>query len=233
MGSIGVSCNGCGHRHICPIDELIQQYEPQTIFGSAAGAPDAAHETWFRLRSSDDPRHDRSMCGRYTHLLTWRQIVRLYLLPDSPPPNNFKPRYNIAPTERAPVVRERKVQRELVMLRWGLIPFWAGDAKIAYRTINTRAERVATAPALGKARRCLIPTSGFYEWLKTPNRFKKAPVASDSTVGPAATGTTGWIRWRRRCRAGVTSTAAGCRPGSGTGMATASGASWGRSERSR
>ena len=57
----------------------------------------------------------------------------------------------MAPTQRAPVVRERKSQRELVMLRWGLIPFWAADAKIAYMTINARAQRVATAPALRKA----------------------------------------------------------------------------------
>src|SRR5215469_11778807 len=112
------------------------------------------------------------MCGRYTHLLTWAQAVALYrLTADLTPPNEFGLRYNIAPTHRAPVVRERQSQRELVMLRWGLLPFWAADAKIAYMTINARAERVATAPALRKAwkaRRCLIPTIGFYEWLKTP-----------------------------------------------------------------
>jgi putative SOS response-associated peptidase YedK len=111
------------------------------------------------------------MCGRYSHLLTWRQIVELYRLLGEPvAPNNFEPRYNIAPTQKAPVVRERGGKRECVMLRWGLIPFWAKDAKIAYKTINARAETVATAPsfrAAFKARRCLIPTSGFYEWQKT------------------------------------------------------------------
>jgi len=116
------------------------------------------------------------MCGRYTHLLTWRQIVELYGLLDpagEPPvaPNDFVPRYNIAPTQKAPVVREPDGKRECVMLRWGLIPFWAKDVKIAYKTINARAETVATAPsyrAAFKARRCLVPTSGFYEWQKTP-----------------------------------------------------------------
>ena len=94
--------------------------------------------------------------------------------PDGEPPvapNDFVPRYNIAPTQKAPVVRERDGKRECVMLRWGLIPFWAKDAKIAYKTINARAETVATAPsyrAAFKARRCLVPTSGFYEWQKTP-----------------------------------------------------------------
>jgi putative SOS response-associated peptidase YedK len=109
------------------------------------------------------------MCGRYTHLLTWRQIVRLYGLTESPPPNDFGPRYNIAPTERAPVVRERDGNREATMLRWGLIPLWAKDKSIGYKTINARAETVATAPAFREAftaRRCLVPASGFYEWLK-------------------------------------------------------------------
>jgi putative SOS response-associated peptidase YedK len=60
---------------------------------------------------------------------------------------DFAPRYNIAPMQEAPVVRERNGQRELAMLKWGLIPFRAKDAKIAYRTINACAETVATAPA--------------------------------------------------------------------------------------
>jgi hypothetical protein len=59
--------------------------------------------------------------------------------------NWWRPRYNVAPTQLAPVVRIRDGQRELVELRWGLIPFWAKDRKIAYKTINARAETVATA----------------------------------------------------------------------------------------
>jgi putative SOS response-associated peptidase YedK len=57
--------------------------------------------------------------------------------------------------------------RELAMLRWGLVPFWAKDLKIGYRTINARAETVASKPAFRAAfrqRRCLIPADGFYEW---------------------------------------------------------------------
>jgi putative SOS response-associated peptidase YedK len=68
-------------------------------------------------------------------------------------------------------VRERDGKRELAMLRWGLIPHWAKDAKIAYKTINARTETVDIAPSFReayRARRCLIPTSGFYEWMKTP-----------------------------------------------------------------
>jgi putative SOS response-associated peptidase YedK len=112
------------------------------------------------------------MCGRYTHRYTWSQIVELYRLTEpAVAPNDFAPRYNIAPTQKAPIVRERAGKRELAMLRWGLIPFWAKDAKIAYKTINARAETVATAPSFReafRARRCLVPSSGFYEWMKTP-----------------------------------------------------------------
>ncbi len=112
------------------------------------------------------------VCGRYTHRHTWPEIVALYRLTQpAVAPNDFGPRYNIAPTQVAPVVRECDGRRECAMLRWGLIPFWAKDAKIAYKTINARAETVATAPsyrAAFRVRRCLIPTSGFYEWQKTP-----------------------------------------------------------------
>jgi putative SOS response-associated peptidase YedK len=112
------------------------------------------------------------MCGRYTYRHSWADIVRLYRLSEmAVPPNDLIDRYNLAPTQKGPVVRERDGRRELVMLKWGLIPYWSKDAKIAYKTINARAERVATAPAFRdawKRRRCLIPTGGFYEWVKTP-----------------------------------------------------------------
>jgi putative SOS response-associated peptidase YedK len=111
------------------------------------------------------------MCGRYTHRHTWAEIVALYrLTAPAVAPNEFIPRYNLAPTQSGPVMRERDGRRELAMLRWGLIPWWAKDAKIAYKTINARAETVSTAPAYRDAwaaRRCLIPSSGFYEWMKT------------------------------------------------------------------
>jgi putative SOS response-associated peptidase YedK len=112
------------------------------------------------------------MCGRYTHRYTWSQIVDLYRLTEpAVAPNDFVPRYNIAPTQKAPIVRERDGKRELAMVRWGLIPYSAQDAKIGIRTINARVETVATAPSFReafKARRCLVPTSGFYEWMNTP-----------------------------------------------------------------
>lgn len=81
--------------------------------------------------------------------------------------SGFAPRYNIAPSQEVAAVRMGAQGRELVMLRWGLVPFWARDAGSGYRMINARAETVASKPAYRAAfrqRRCLIPASGFYEW---------------------------------------------------------------------
>jgi len=80
--------------------------------------------------------------------------------------------YNIAPSQKVLTIRfnpETQV-RSLDALQWGLIPYWAKDPKIAYRTINARAETVDKAPSFRRAfakRRCLIPADGFYEWRKT------------------------------------------------------------------
>ena len=91
------------------------------------------------------------------------------------------PRYNIAPSQDVPVVRLDPDQaRELVLMRWGLVPSWAEDPKSGYRTINARAETVDRSPAFRAAfrkRRCLVPATGYFEWLtaadggKQPYRF--------------------------------------------------------------
>ncbi len=106
------------------------------------------------------------MCGRYTLQATPEEIAAQFAVEEPP---LFKPRYNIAPSQNVAVVRLKPdtSQRELVRLRWGLIPSWAKDPKIAYSTINAKAETVATKPAFRSAfrkRRCLIPASGFFEW---------------------------------------------------------------------
>ena len=76
-------------------------------------------------------------------------------------------RYNIAPTDEAIVVVERDDRRALKGYRWGLIPHWAPDARIASRTFNARAESIASMPAFRESfrrRRCLVPVDAFYEW---------------------------------------------------------------------
>ena len=88
---------------------------------------------------------------------------------------NVPPRYNIAPTQDAPVVRQTKDadEREMDMLRWGLVPSWSQGPDSGYSMINARAETVATKPAFRSAfrfRRCLVPADGFYEWRKVAGR---------------------------------------------------------------
>ena len=110
------------------------------------------------------------MCGRYTQLLTWAELRRLMTL-TSTPLEELPVRYNVAPTQEAPVVRAIEGGgREGVLMRWGLVPSWAADTKIASKLINARSETAATKPsfrAAMKKRRCLVPASGFFEWDKS------------------------------------------------------------------
>lgn len=111
------------------------------------------------------------MCGRYVLSSTGERIAEHFGLAQATP---VAPRYNIAPTQQAPVVRvARSGERELVVLRWGLVPFWAKDLAVGQRQINARAESLATRPAYREAfrrRRCLVPATGFYEWKPGPRR---------------------------------------------------------------
>jgi putative SOS response-associated peptidase YedK len=82
-------------------------------------------------------------------------------------PDTYQHRFNLAPQQRALIVRERASEREAVMAKWGLLPHWAKDSKIAYKLINARAETLTEKPAyrsLLSRHRCLIPADGFYEW---------------------------------------------------------------------
>jgi SOS response associated peptidase (SRAP) len=95
------------------------------------------------------------MCGRYKLELPFREIVRLYNLTQANASrfDNMPARYNIAPTQDVAVVRLNREtkERELVMLRWGLIPYWAKDVKIAFSTINAKCESIADKPAFKEA----------------------------------------------------------------------------------
>ena len=110
------------------------------------------------------------MCGRYSLTTPAEAMRRLFGFAGPLP--NLPARYNIAPTQHVPIVRlDREAMRELKSVRWGLIPFWAKDAAIGNRLINARAEGLAEKPsfrAAFRARRCLVPADGFYEWQATP-----------------------------------------------------------------
>jgi len=107
------------------------------------------------------------MCGRFAFYSPTEATAALFGVSKVP---EVKPRYNIAPTQSIAAVRVgADDSRELALLRWGLIPFWAKDPSIGNRMINARAETVAEKPSFRAAyrkRRCLVLADGFYEWRK-------------------------------------------------------------------
>ncbi len=120
------------------------------------------------------------MCGRYgrradkQRIAEWMQIHNTDVFDDS----YLAPSYNVAPQSFQPVVRLNRDtgDRELAIMRWGFVPFWSNDTKIAYSTINARAESIATSPTFREAmkrRRCLVPADWFYEWQKIDAKNKQ------------------------------------------------------------
>ncbi|WP_447971616.1 SOS response-associated peptidase [Nitrospira sp. M1] len=106
------------------------------------------------------------MCGRYTQTGKFDNLLKLLRVLRKPP---LTPRYNIAPGQMVACVRHdpENDQRECVMLKWGLIPFWAEDPSLGQKLINARGETVAEKPSFRKSfqsRRCLVLADGFYEW---------------------------------------------------------------------
>ena len=106
------------------------------------------------------------MCGRYTVTSSGETIADLFDLTEVP---HLSPRYNLAPTQEAPVVRVTApgAPRSLALLRWGLVPYWAKEQGIGSRLINARAESAAEKPAYRtslRKKRCLVVSDGFYEW---------------------------------------------------------------------
>ena len=100
------------------------------------------------------------MCGRYT-LRTPLNVLLAQFGAELQMQFDFRPRYNIAPTQSVLVVRqpEQRAKRELVALRWGLIPVWAKDTEIGYSTINARGDTVAEKPAFRAASKSVLHAS--------------------------------------------------------------------------
>ena len=109
--------------------------------------------------------HPHPMCGRYTGTIDPAELAAL--IPLDACTFDFQPRYNIAPTQIAPVIARQGGRSILKGMRWGLIPSWADDEKIGHKLINARVETAEQKPvfrAAWNSRRCLIPADGFYEW---------------------------------------------------------------------
>lgn len=136
------------------------------------------------------------MCGRFTVRARLNQIAadfRPTVTPDLPL------RYNIAPTQSVPVIRQvGNGDRQLDLLHWGLIPSWADDPKIGNKMINARADGVATKPSFRSAfkqRRCLVVTDGFYEWQKVGSKKQPYFIHRPDDRPFAFAGL--WEHWRR------------------------------------
>jgi putative SOS response-associated peptidase YedK len=117
------------------------------------------------------------MCGRFARRSTQEVLADWFgvELEDMP---WFAPTYNAAPQSTQPVVRVNRDSggREIALMRWGLVPFWAKDPKFGYSTINARAEEAASKPAYREAlkkRRCLVPADAFYEWQRISEKNKQ------------------------------------------------------------
>jgi putative SOS response-associated peptidase YedK len=137
------------------------------------------------------------MCGRY-RLSRRKQLVEEYFDSVSGE-EDWSPRYNIAPTQLVPVIRQNPKEpiRELSLIRWGLVPSWAKDSSLATKMINARSETASTKPAFRDAlrfRRCLIPADGFYEWSRTGKA--KQPYCFEVNGGELFAFAGLWDRWK-------------------------------------
>jgi putative SOS response-associated peptidase YedK len=154
--------------------------------------PDRARGTAIHEPICDNP----NMCGRY-RLSRRKQLVQEYFGTDAGE-CEWNPRYNIAPTQPVPVIRQHPTvpTRKLSLLRWGLIPSWATDPSVAARMINGRSETANVKPAFRDAltsRRCLIPADGFYEWSRTGKA--KQPYCFEVDEGALFAFAGIWDRW--------------------------------------
>ena len=108
------------------------------------------------------------MCGRFAITLPTDAISQLF---KAQPVNNLPdiPNFNVCPTNSIHVVTSNEFGRKVESLRWGFVPSWYLKINAGPILINARSETLAQKPAFAKAckeRRCLIPSSGFYEWSK-------------------------------------------------------------------
>jgi putative SOS response-associated peptidase YedK len=137
------------------------------------------------------------MCGRY-RLSRRKQLIEEYFASVSRGEEDWNPRYNVAPTQSVPVIRQNPKEpvRELSLIGWGLIPSWAQDSSAAAKMINARSETASTKPAFRDAlkfRRCLIPADAFYEW--APTGKTRQPYCFEVNDGELFAFAGIWDRW--------------------------------------
>lgn len=134
------------------------------------------------------------MCARYTVNTPASALAALFAALPPPPEGTGGPRFNIAPSQRVPVVIVDQGRRLLVPMRWGFLPGWAKEAKQA--VVNARSETAFDKPffrSAMRARRCLMPADGFYEWKTEPDG--KQPYLFSRADGAPFAFAALWERW--------------------------------------
>ncbi len=147
-------------------------------------------------------------CGRFTQRLSSGEFARIFGAEDLATTTGEA--YNVAPTQRVAAVVVRDDRRVLDRFRWGLVPGWAERVTIGSRLINARAETVASTPAFRhsfRAKRCLIPADGFYEWRRAPDGTRQPFYITAASGAPLAFAGL-WSAWRDRSAGGDRSGAA-------------------------
>lgn len=138
------------------------------------------------------------MCGRFVSASPPDELAKYFGVEDVSE-KVLDRSFNVAPTNDVYAVLERSGVRHLETLHWGLIPFWAKDAKVGQKMINARAESVGEKPAYKRAfakRRCIIPADGFYEWKKIPGQKAKQPMYLSRPDGEPFAFAGLWELWR-------------------------------------
>jgi putative SOS response-associated peptidase YedK len=129
------------------------------------------------------------MCGRYAASRSPDDLVVEFEAVVAEGQKPLPADYNVAPTKDVYVVRQKKerdaegaltggTHRELRTVRWGLVPSWAKDASVGNRLLNARVESLTEKPAFrtaARARRCLVPADGWFEWAKRLDSPAKQP----------------------------------------------------------
>jgi len=136
------------------------------------------------------------MCGRYYLIGTEPELRAQFDLDAFG--FEWQPRYNIAPQQPVPIIIAHRGKRAIGLVRWGLVPAWAESEEVGMKTINARAETIATKPAYRDAfrlRRCIVPASGFYEWRKETGGGR-TPHAVQPAGGGALAFAGLWEKWR-------------------------------------
>lgn len=110
------------------------------------------------------------MCGRFTLRANSEELTTAF---NAELKTGHLPRFNIAPSQECPVIRQENRLRLISSLRWGFVPHWAKDPKIGFKMINARSEEISRSYQSSlKSQRCLIPVDGWYEWKnKRPFHF--------------------------------------------------------------